>query len=497
MNSLLYLVTVFFLISPIYGGMPSIPGLGGQGAVQQGGLMKMPSEAEMKEINDFLATLSEDELKELAKLGEEIIATAEKEGVPLFYPADPNEVPGNIPPFEPMQPTQPIKKTELPKPIKKVEQSTQKATKNILSNLIKIINEIKKKVATDPLLTDSFSKLNEQTNTFLYYLNVATDTKITQYLADKEFETLYKHLIKLEKELEELAQNFDVPNKHTMKITPYTKAMKVAETTLNKIITLLEKTFSEQNSLKEFEKLIKKYDPEALKIKKELEIQERAAHEATKKIPVTNTGKSTFMPSRTMAENTVQSPFNISNSTQPLKMPNFSQKQEKQQKPSKQDKPFQLVKNHEKKSNTSQKIKPTLADLERNVKTQFDKVEASLTPHKEAIVNYFANNSIICEEPECLKKPLSDTNFELKKLKKAVTKWHDSLEKIAHNSSDYRIKIKPLQDFYQSEKHNTLKLVHNHIKNSSQTRRVSLDGNFKQFKSFMDDIEKKLTGNQA
>jgi hypothetical protein len=54
-----------------------------------------------------------------------------------------------------------------------------------------------------------------------------------------------------------------------------------------------------------------------------------------------------------------------------------------------------------------------------------------------------------------------------------------------------------LQDFYQSEKHNTLKLVHNHIKNSSQTRRVSLDGNFKQFKSFMDDIEKKLTGNQA
>lgn len=482
------------MIGNVYAGMSSIPGFGGQGAVQQGGLMKMPTEAEMKEINDFLATLSEEELKELAKLGEEIIATAEKEGVPLFYP-DPQ-----TPAFDPVPSTKPtetvVKKPEQKKPIKKIEQSTEKATKTILKNLIKILNAITKKVATDALLTDSFSSLNQHTNTFLYYLNVANDTKIIQYLTDKEFETLNKLLTNIEKELEELNNNFYVPIKDTIKITPYRKAIQAAERTLDQIITLLKSTFFEKNINTEFEKLIKKYDPEALKIKKELEMQERSAHEATKKIPVTNTGKPTFMSSRTMAENTIQPPFNINHMNQPLKIENLREK-EKKEKPFKQEKPLQIVKNNEKKSHQNQKIKPTLADLEQKIKTQFDKVESSLSPHKEVIINYFANNTAICEEPECLKQPLSDTNFELKKLKKAVTKWHDSLEKIAHNSNDYRIKIKPLQDFYQSNSHETIKLVYNHIKSSTQTRRVSLDGNFKQFKSFMDDIEKKLTGNQA
>lgn len=494
MNSLLYFIITFSILGSISTDIHSMAGFGGQGAVQQGGLMKMPTEAEMKEINDFLATLSEDELKELAKLGEEIIATAEKEGVPLFYP-DPQ-----APTFDPAPSVKPtesiIKKPEPIKPTKKIEQSTGKANQNILKNLIKIMNDIRKKVATDPLLNDSLRPLNQPINTFLYHLNVATDNKIAHYLADKEFETLNNLLKKLEKELEELNNNFDVPIKDTIKISPYRKAIKTAEKVLDKIIMLLQNSFFEKNINAELEKLIKKYDPEALKIKKELEMQERSAHEATKKIPVTNTGRPAALSSRTMVDNAVQQPFNINHMNQPLKIPNVIEK-DKKERPFKQEKPLQIVKSNEKKQNTSQKVKPTLADLENNVKMQFDRVEASLTPHKQAFVKYFAENQIIGEEPEWLKQPLNDINFELKKLKKAVSKWHDSLEKNAQNSNDYRVKIKPLQDFYQSEKHKNIKLVHNQIKGSSGTRRISLDGNLKQFKSFMDDIEKKLTGNQS
>ncbi len=136
----IFVVSVIMLCSPLIGMAPQMPGAG------KGGLLPMPSQAEMEEINKFLSTLSEKELEELAKIGEEIMHTAEQEGIPLFDDTAVKKEAAKPVPAPKPQKAEPAKPKRAPKATPKNE--TQ-AIRAILTNLIKSIDSIRQKASSD------------------------------------------------------------------------------------------------------------------------------------------------------------------------------------------------------------------------------------------------------------------------------------------------------------------------------------------------------------
>lgn len=463
---------------------------GGSG-MGQGGLLPMPSEAELEEINKFLSTLSEEELKELAELGEEIMKTAEKEGIPLFYdgPTEKPAVPERKPDTKKPD-TKPAKKTET------APKNVTEAVQRLLTNLIRILDAIRLKTSNDNELEDILTPLDGQLNTLLYYLHVLNDPKIAGYLKDKEFQKPYDTLLFLEVELGSLNDRYSVPTINTRAKNINKRALDQARKTLNSIISLLQRAFNQEQLNTELEKVLKKYEPEALRIKKELESKEKQAQDAVKKIPVTNTGKmnpgapASYQPAP--GSGVGPAPYSNAPGGYPS-LPttgNNSRNTPLTQQPG-------ATKPTDKKPTTPatqpKDIKPASADFVKMIENELDSIENVLVPNHASLTNFLQSYKPGTDEPALISGPLSEANFALKRVQKTVKKWTEAIEKEAKNAADLKQKVDVMANSFKSNKDARLKGLHQQTKDLS-AKKVSLDGTVKKFKELMDDIEKKLTG---
>ena len=238
-----------------------------------GGMLPMPTEEEMREIEQFLATLSPEDLKVLEEMGQKIIDEANEKNVPVFGPApggasQPVATPKTEKPKESVS-------TPTPTPIKKnsATKDVVNKTRDLLQNLIETINAIRQKIAEENVLEDIFAKINLPLNTLLYYLHVVDDDKVAGSLKDTEFTSLYELLKRLDADLTLSNNNFYVPEAEFLnKITPakekqYKQEMAAAENMTRVIFARFNQALDKDLLNEELEKLIRKYEPEALKLK--------------------------------------------------------------------------------------------------------------------------------------------------------------------------------------------------------------------------------------
>ena len=253
-------------------------------------LFQMPSEEEMRQIEEFLQTLSPDELDQLAKLGEEIIKEAEADGRPLF--AEPT-------PAAPVQPVEKPKKESEPV----VSESQKIDLPALLISLLESIILIRQKASIDERYSLILTPLSSDIDTFIYYLYILQESMHLAHLYDAEFATLKTSFIKLESALSISANNLAIPPLLApMNMTKKEKAKRRqlinnAESMLTDITGLLTQALHAESMLKECEKLLKRYEPDALKIKELQTKKSKIANEQIHRLPVTNTGKIVNAPS--------------------------------------------------------------------------------------------------------------------------------------------------------------------------------------------------------
>lgn len=261
-------------------------------------MFQMPSPEEMQAIEEFLQTLSPEEIDQLAKLGEEIIKEAEAEGRPLFADMPiptPTEKPKEKPAEAPKAPEEKVQD--------KAKQKTQKLIKSVVNSLIDIISILRQKAAVDEKYSSILIPINPNLDTFVYYLHVIRDSKHIKNLTDDEFSTLKNEITNLEKELGGLIENLTIPavfapdKLDKRERESRRRAIKKAEQIIQQCIGLLQEAFTTKAVLKEFEKLLKKYEPEAIKIKEEQTTKSKHAGGQINRLPVTNTGKIVQGPS--------------------------------------------------------------------------------------------------------------------------------------------------------------------------------------------------------
>ena len=291
---ILLLSCLMYSVSILTNMPPSMPG--------GGAMLPMPSQQEMQEIQKFLDTLSPEELDELAKIGEEIIQTAEKEGRPLFGPApDDKQKPQ---PSKPKTVTPTTKPQEQAKPKERVLSSKEKARiQRILSGLIESIASIRQKATSDEILLQLITPLNTTLNDLTYYLNVVNYSKHLVQLTSKEFTPLNDNLRKLYEQIDEIDSQLNVPEIEMSKkqssddLKKNRNEIKQAEKTINKFTSIIETTIKQKHVLMDLERLVKKYEPEALKIKKEQEEKEKKASTQRTSLPATNVSQTYRAPS--------------------------------------------------------------------------------------------------------------------------------------------------------------------------------------------------------
>lgn len=451
----------------------------------KGGMLPMPTEAEMKEIEQFLSTLSEEELEELAKLGEEIMKTAEKEGVPLFDPTPQKKpVPQPTPKLQAPTPEKPIISTVKETKVA-TDQNAIKIARKLLTDFIKTIDDVRQKAASEEELDDTFSPLDQPLNTLLYYLHVINDDRIINYLVQPEFSTLYNLIKKTFEDLDTLNNKFDIPMTNSSRVEYDIDELKKAEKYLQRITERFLQAFSQDQLNEELEKIIKKYEPEALKIKRELELKEQQAISNQQKKAGTSIAK--------------QSPQHQFAAPQPP-MRGPAQPQPPTSKPqpkaaplkANQTKPTTEPKKTESKKPTPAKPKATTNDLEKGIHEELTKIENAIAPYEATLHNFLNDYSSSKLETDLIKKPLSDVNFELKKLKKTANKWYEVLEQESSNNNELKTKTKNMNESFNSIKYRKLKGLHNKTKDLV-TNKVPLENEVKSFKESMDAVEKKLS----
>lgn len=301
MKKIFLLLSSLMFISPLVATGPTGPG---------GAMLPMPSEQEMQEIQKFLDTLSPEELDELAKIGEEIIQTAEKEGRPLFGPAP--EAQPTPKPVRSTSTSHAVKEKEPQKPKARILSTREKSRiQRILSGLVETIASIRQKSTSDETLLQLLAPLNTALNDFTYYLNVVNYSKHLVHLTDKEFTPLNDNLRKLYEQIEEIDSELEVPEIEMSKkqtsddIKKQRKKIKNAAKLLSKFVSIIETSTKQKHVLTDLERLVKKYEPEALKIKKEQEEKERKASTQSTSLPKTNVVQ-IYKPSAAGARGTQQ-----------------------------------------------------------------------------------------------------------------------------------------------------------------------------------------------
>lgn len=255
-------------------------------------LIKYPTQQELEEVEKLLSTLSPEELDELTKLGEELIKTAEAEGRPLFGPA-PEELAKPLPAPAPVKPM-PVKPTAAEVRESSIPKKQLSDLQKMLSDLVDALSTIRQKAASDEKLILILEPIATKLNSIAYYLRTIAYSKQTARLTEKEFtplkDTITKFSINVEMIndmliVDDTAASLTKPNNMQKAAT-----LQQAQATLTRFADVITTACSQQHLLEDLEVFMKKYEPEALEVRKKQEAQEKEAISYTKKIPSTNTG---------------------------------------------------------------------------------------------------------------------------------------------------------------------------------------------------------------
>jgi hypothetical protein len=252
------------------------------GPMPQFGPNGMPefSEEEFKalaqEVENFFKNMSEEELAEFVKFAEDVESGK----------IDINELlpPGMVQQMPPMQrpPQQPAIKPEetkpqppeaapaKPAPALRNKVSAQKMINDILDRL----SSLRAKASSYERVADRLRPWDQQLDDLTYYLHIISDKKLVeQLISDKDLLPLHDTLKELRDSLDKQEPLLHTPAFGVEKIDPKTREQ--SKKALSAIIATLETSFTRKALIQGLELLMKKYEPELLKKRKEAE----AAHE--------------------------------------------------------------------------------------------------------------------------------------------------------------------------------------------------------------------------
>lgn len=510
---------IVLLILSLLGSAPILPL-----APQGNAMLPMPSEEEMKEIQKFLDTLSPEELDELAKIGEEIIQTAEKEGRPLFGPAPTTQpVPK---PVKSVATTHTVKETNQEKPKERVLSSKEKSRiQRILSGLVDVIASIRQKATSDETLLQLLAPLNTSLNDLTYYLNVVNYSKHLVHLTDTEFTPLNDNLRKLYEQLEELDSELYVPEVKVDKkqtsdeIKKQRQQVKKAAQLLQKFVSIIETTTKQKHVVTDLERLVKKYEPEALKIKQEQEEKEKKASTQKTNLPSTNilqtyrapsgggnraTQHYTNKPQGNRGGSYTNNSYGVSSSKPGS---NASASSKTSASPTNKANPAAEAK----KDKSSDKNKEALVKKTDNEKTQEleEKIQESISRVNERIafhkpnLSSFFDSYLVSVEPvteavsTSINNVIDEASFSLRKIQKDIATWITKINAQATSAQEYKKNRDNLKKYIENNMKDTLD-IHQQIKNAATTlnsgsaRAQSHKNELKSFEKAIDDINKNF-----
>lgn len=466
------------------------------GDLPKNGLMPMPTEQEMQEIEKFLSTLSDSEIEELIKYGENITKIAEENNIPLFFDAPPAEVSPDMGPKPSQLPFQDVKResTDIKSKDKNVS-TTPTVTKDdiayykkTLEALLSIIQKLRLRVTSVKKFETSFKDLNSDLDSLVYYLHVLQKENIVLHLKDKKYEPLVTTMNTYVVQLHQLNDNLELPSIEVLHNRPLSTATKKQLKNAEKTIASIKKSFDamlkQDTLITTIESLLKEYEPVALQVKQKNEEKEKAAHEFVKKVPVTNVTKQiTTPPPYTQP---YQGPRQNPTMPQPIKTAAPQQSAKPNDASTSKPKMVEPIK----KQQPAKAKKTTLSDLEKEIIEAFDAIEQRLVPHRPQINDFLTTYATSKTEPSLVTSALNEANFGLKKIKSTVEEWHKKLEKESSSKSEMEKKSKLLRDTYKSAtRHNNLKTIHTKTKSVAKT---GAEGSVKRFKEMMDSIEKHI-----
>ncbi len=499
-------------------------------------LLPMPSEQEMQEIQKFLDTLSPDELDELAKIGEEIIQTAEKEGRPLFGPAA-NAQPiqkAKPQPAKPITTAHTVKPQDPVKPKERTLSSKEKARiQGILSGLVDAIASIRQKATSDETLIQLLAPLNTTLNDLTYYLNVVNYSKHLVQLTNKEFAPLNNNLRKLYEQVDEIDSQLDVPELEMSKkqssddLKKQHQKIKKAARILDTFRSIMDSGIKQKHVLMDLERLVKKYEPEALKIKKEQEEKEKKASTQSTSLPVTNvarTYRATDGSATRATQNYARRPGAYGGSsgyTPPTrsgtsrnfagsnaKPSNFGTGANEKTTPSGAKKDSNNASNKKKEATEpANPQKPTEVDkinaLEEKIKMKMEVINHTTGIHQDKL-NSFLDDYLPMADPvidhisEDFTNVVETISFELYRIKKDVTNWVSKINQQATGRNEYNKHRKRLKTYMENSMREVY-TFHKKVKSNAgllaQTspRVTRHKESINQLIKHVDDIKKDLT----
>ncbi len=461
-----------------------------------------PTAEELAQIEEFLSTLSEEELAELAQIGEEIMREAEKSGVNLEDFLTPEKTVAA-----------PIAQTVTPKEVKapaKVFTASTKDTHDlskILDDLISHIDSITQKTSIDQKLEEAVTPLYEQLSLLHYYIHVINDDSILPFLLEKENISLLNQLKNFEIKLEELDDAFDVDllhHEYQLKIPSQAHVLKVrkalnkAQTHLSSIMRFFTKTLSQDGLMKNIEDLIKKYEPEALKVKESNKLKEQEAFNYIKKAQGRGAAASTQAPQKGGgAENKDSKPLTIYQGgkqagsakiqTTPTKRPSAPSPSSIKSNTSDAKK---AKSDNKDKKDVKVSTDELLVQAEAKSKESLAHAEGILLHHAKSITDSLNMESNLTFTQ---KNGLDEVNFVLKTASNEISEWKKHVLKLAGKDLKiYKDKSNRLTQFF-STGCNNLNKVHSKLEATiAKNKKFTPSPELKKFQSLMDEIKKKI-----
>ena len=266
-------------------------GLPGGAPIDPFELLNNMDPKELDKILDELSRMSPEEIKYYEDLGKEMFKQS-------GYDLDALAKPAAAPQQQPAKITPKVETTAAKPAPAEIESS--KKEKDSIMRMMKQLSEslasIRQKAAMDETLHPHIAPLHYDLDLLTAYINRLDFDKHLKYLSEKEFAPLKTKLRKMSLTLEELDNNLTVPEvtfKKDINSKPSstrTSMIEEAKQVLHQFKSYMQSAFSTDTIITDIENLFKKYDKDALEIKKKIEEQHKKALEQVKKLPTTNTG---------------------------------------------------------------------------------------------------------------------------------------------------------------------------------------------------------------
>lgn len=285
-------LTLMILFPSLYGGMP----MNGLPQIDPFELLNNMDPKELDKLMDDLAKMSPEEIKYYEDMGKQMF---KQSGYDLDEIA--KSFPAQTPPPTPAKSEQkPSTQDKAKTPVDETSKKEKDSLLRMIKTLAESLASIRQKAASDETLPAHISSLQQDLDLFTAYINRLDFERHLKHFADKEFTGLKTKLRKMSSMLEELDNNFSIPElgirKPDQKTSAYTTQMDKAVSILKEFKNYMNNAFTTDAIIVDIENLFKKHDTEALQIKKQIEEQQKKAAEQAKRLPTTNVGKFTPIP---------------------------------------------------------------------------------------------------------------------------------------------------------------------------------------------------------